>query len=405
MKMNKGLLFVFAIWTLGFSVKSQTLKTAVLVVGNGNSAVAAALQAAASGVKTIILMQSDHFEIEDPKLNLQSGIESGFLQRMRNVRKGTDSTTAFVIDPLTSNEVIKTWTDTTKNLTVVKNVTGIKLSHSGGSWTFKLSDGRTIKAKILVSADGKNINGLSGMPIAAPKAFNYTNNEYRTSIGSGFYVQGASTTSSFITLKTILPAPSKGEENLVLADVNGQDMLVGQAAGAVAAYAAFFDTRISDVKLKEIQGELLNYKLALVPFGDVPPSDPNWKAMQNIALMGILKAEIRPDKLLFWPDVMVNNTEIAQPLKDLYYKAQIWFDDHKNDPVTLENTIAMVCYIGNKSLKNTTMNLEKKWKSSFKFEKAFDLKRTLSRREFSAILTDYLQPLEVNVDQTGRVMR
>jgi alkyl hydroperoxide reductase subunit AhpF len=88
----KRILFTVAIFTLSVTLNAQTLKTAVLVIGNGNSAWAAGVQSAVSGVKTIILTQNKGFTITDMGLNLHSGIESEFLKRVRKAMKITDST-------------------------------------------------------------------------------------------------------------------------------------------------------------------------------------------------------------------------------------------------------------------------------------------------------------------------
>jgi len=181
---------------------------------------------------------------------------------------------------------------------------------------------------------------------------------------------------------------------------------LGQAAGATAAYAAFFETKTSLSNLKRIQGELLSYKLALMPFEDIKAVDSNWLAIQKIGVTGILKAEIIGGKAYFNPEVKVTYDEIKQPLKDYYYKAQIWFDDHQNIPINLENTISLVSYIGNKSAEATKTELQKKWNKSYKFSSKYDLNKNLTRREFSVIINEYLKPFDdVNVDKTGRVIR
>jgi hypothetical protein len=244
----------------------------------------------------------------------------------------------------------------------------VKLSRSGNNWTLKLSDGKTIKARILIHAGNSDLDAAINLPktiITASKWLNYENNEYRTSIASGFYVAERSGTSAFASLSTILP---KDQENLVLANVVGGSMLIGQAAGATAAYAAFFDTKTSAVRLKVIQDELLKYRLSLIPYADVPSTDVNWRAMQTAGLMGILKAQLKADKALFLPNEPVTIAEVKAPLESLYYKAQIWFDDHSKGILDLNTAIDMVCYIGNKSPENVTAEVKKKWNKVWLFQ-------------------------------------
>jgi len=401
----KRILLIVAFLNLSAALNAQTVKTAVLVIGNGSSAWAAGVQSAVSGVKTIILTQNSAFAITDMSLNLHSGIESEFLKRSRKAMNITDSTKVVMPDQQTANEVIKAWGDTTKNLTVIRNVTYIKLSRSGSSWVLKLSDGKTLKAKILVHAGNSDLDEGINLPkttMTSPKWLSYENEEYRTSIASGYYLSDRSNSASFATLSTILP---KEQENLVLANVMGGSMLIGQAAGATAAYAAFFDTKTSAVKLKIIQDELLKYKLSLVPYADVTSSVVNWRAMQASGLMGILKAQLKADKALFLPNEPVTIAEVKAPLESLYYKAQIWFDDNSKSILDLKTAIAMVCYIGNKSPENVTAEVKKKWNKDWKFPEPVDLNHRLNRAEFSVLVNDYLQPLTVGVDGTGRIIR
>jgi hypothetical protein len=75
-------------------------------------------------------------------------------------------------------------------------------------------------------------------------------------------------------------------------------------------------------------------------------------------------------------------------------------------PVNLENTVLLVAYVGNKAVDATKTELQKKWNNSYKFSSKYDLKKVLTRREFSVIINEYLKPFDqVNVDKTGRVIR
>ena len=401
--MKKGYLLLISMCFYWISASTQTIKTAVLVIGNANSAWAAGLQAATSGVKTIILTPTNQFELHDPGLNLHSGIEQEFLNRLK-IKSG-NSTTPVGFNTVVANEVIKQWADTVKNLDIIRNIRYLKVSRSGAGWVLRLSNGVTLKAKILVHASGSDLNTILNLPqSAAPFStpLNYSNTTYRTSVASGFSTNNASGTGSFSTLISLIPQEQSG---VILANDGGQNMLIGQAAGAAAAYCAFFDKKVSEIRLKELQGELLKYRLNLIPFEDVSSDDPQWKAMQVMGLMGVLKASIKTDKVLFNPEQNVLLEEIEQPIKDLYYKAQIWFDDHKAVSMTLENTISMICYVGNRSPQSTPGEIEKRWKTAYKFSMPFDLKHVLTRRQFSVLINEYLQPLVVSVDGQGRIIR
>ncbi|MBY0542180.1 MAG: FAD-dependent oxidoreductase [Sphingobacteriaceae bacterium] len=394
----KKQLFFFLIWIAFFgNLKAQTIKTDVLVVGNGNAAIAAGLQSAISGVKTTVLLQAGGFDINPITGDLNSGLQAAFLKKM----KAIDTSQNTVFTKQTANDVLKKWTDSTKNLTIIRDLLWIKAEKAGNNWNFKLSDGKTIKTKILINPADQKLN--EALKITAPKStwtsLDYNSTIYRTSIASGKFTT-KTTGNLFSMFDLFIPL----QENLVWVS-DSQSMLMGQAAGATAAYAAFFKTKTSLANLKTIQGELLNYKLDLMPFDDINQSDTNWKAIQMIGLTGVLKGEIKDNKVIFSPETQVNVDEIKQPIKDYFYKAQIWFDDYKNPMMTLSSTLDMICYVGNKSPENTKKEVEKKWKTSYNFKSDFNLNKMINRREFAVLLQDYMPPFNVNIDNKGKVVR
>jgi len=389
--MMKKLFFIFWLSLVGLQLKAQTSKPAVLVVGNGNAAIGAAIQAAVSGVKTTILLQAGGFDVNPIGGDLNSGIQAEFLRRLNNSQ-----------DKQIANEVLTKWTDTLKNLTVIKNALWVKADRSGSSWSFKLNDGQTIKARILINAgDVKLQNALKidNLPTSHEIPLNYDATLYRTSVAAGKQVKGTTAT-VFSMYNFFIPE----QENLLWLK-GDESMLIGQAAGATAAYAGFFGVKTSEVNLKAIQGELINYKLALMPFADVKHDDPNWKAIQFVGVTGIIKGNIQNTKVEFSPNSLVTIDDIKQPIKDFYYKAQIWFDDYKGSTLTLKAAIELICYVGQKSRESTPKEIEKKWKATYKLDSDFDLNKQINRRELAVILHDYMPPFNVNVDKNGKVIR
>jgi len=393
----KRLFFVFA-FIIPMVIHAQTLKTDVLVIGGGDAAYSAAYQSFKSGVKTILLTQKEQPDLK--KFEGQPKATSDFYNAF--LKKEIENAKSLNIPKVKPDKKkpVKITVDSTQLLNVINNTPYIEINRSGSGWDVKLSKDRSIKAKILVMADNPEklmaALKITSLNPAASSPLNYSENVYRTTVASV-----SSKGANFLSLYNLL---IPDQENLLYTPADQFE--IGPAAGATAAYAAFFDTKTSLSNLKRIQGELLSYKHPLMPFEDIKVIDSNWLAIQKVGITGIIKAEIRQGKAYFNPEEEVSYDEIKQPIKDYYYKAQIWFDDHQNIPINLENTIAMVCYVGNKSVEATKTELQKKWNKTYKFTSKYDLKKVLSRREFAVIINEYLKPFDdVNVDKTGRVIR
>lgn len=404
--MKKGWFIVFTIVLFAQLGYSQKVKTGVLVIGNGSNALGAGLQSAISGVKTIILMENQDFELSsgyELDKNLSSGLEAEFLKRMRKAKGIRDSSKVYV-DQTSANAVIKTWSDSTKNLKIIRTREWSKLKRAGGGWSIELNDGKMIKAAVLINADASGkVNEALMLPKIKEmqwKRLNYNDNLYRTSVSSGFSIENS--TSNMVSLYDLL---IPGQENLVVLNSDLESIAAGQSAGATAAYSAFFDLKTSQSNLKKIQGELISYKLSVIPFDDVVYTDSNWKAVQFLGLSGFLKGQLSSGKLKFMPDNKVTTEEIKEPIKEYFYKAQIWFEDYKAVQMTISSTLDLVCKIGNKSPENTLTEVKKKWKTSYGFKTEFEPSRGVTRREFAVLVYEYLNPFNVNIDPRGRVIR
>ncbi|MNK85203.1 hypothetical protein D3C87_1050780 [compost metagenome] len=376
-------------------MQAQTLKTDVLVIGNGDAAYSAAFQSFKSGVKTTLLTQKEQLIVANKPQTLLSFYQLFLKRETENAQSQS-----LPKPKKDKKNPAKITLDSTLLLNVINNNPYSEIKRSGSGWELKLNKDLSIRAKVLIMADmpDKLIAALkvSTLNPASLSPLNYTENLYRTSIAS-IAAKGV----NFLSLYSLL---IPDQENLIYIPADSYE--TGTAAGATAAYATFFDTKTSLANLKRIQGELLSYKHALMPFEDVKAADSNWLVIQKVGITGIIKAELKQGKAFFNPEKEVSYDEIKQPIKDYYYKAQIWFDDHQNVPVNLENTISMVCYVGNKSVDATKAELQKKWNKNYRFSSKYDLKKVLTRREFATIINEYLEPFDkVNVDKTGRVIR
>jgi hypothetical protein len=398
--MKRFLFYFFCLSSL--SSVAQTLKPDVFIIGNGNAAVAAAIQSAQSNAKTVILLQAGGFDIEPIGADLHSGVQAKFLEKLKEQMKFKDTVADPVFDKQSANLALEYWANTLKALTVIKNVQLVKADRSGKGWVFKLSDGRTVRPDVLVDVADRKLNTalkIDASTSSSWRKFSYDNTIFKTNVAVGKRIDG-STNNTYSFYQYFIP----NQENLVYVS-DPSSMLMGQAAGAIAAYAGFFDLKTSQADLKKIQGELIAFNTNLVPFTDVGIKDSNWKAIQMVGVTGMLKATIVNGKLLFNPEQLVSTEEIKQPMKDHYYKAQIWFDDYKSDSITIGAALDLICYVGNKAPETTPKEVEKKWNTNYNFSSTFKKDRQITRRELAVLLQDYMPPFNVTIDKTGKILR
>lgn len=386
---------------IGFYSYAQDIKTGVLVIGANSSGYAAAIQSAKSGVKTLLIDAGNFNSItlspEDRAI--KAGIYLDFSSIVDSLQKSPLQAHHSLTSEFTA-QVFKVWTDTLKNLTVLSNASVQKVKRSGKGWQVDLTN-REIKADVLVDATpAYSVAKMAGLKESAnsPSTSIYTDKLYRTSVAA---LQVANDVSKLVTVSSLL-AP--GIENLVLAAPVGvtATLLSAQAAGATAAYCAFFKTSTNKLNVRMIQSELLSYKSHIIKYADIADTDSSMIAFQHIGVTGILKAKEKNGELFFLPDSIVSVDELKQPFRELYSRSQIWFLDHKEDSFTLETALDLIKFVGSRG-KELDKEVEAAWATSLRLSGKFDLKKPVTRREFAILLDTYLQPFNVAVSIDGTI--
>lgn len=377
---------------------AQNLKTKVCVVGTSASAVSAGIQSARSGVKTLLVIDFDALKkqltsenISNP-YSLQTGIWAEVLANYLHVKKHAGPLPLTVT--LQADSVAKTLkllADTVKNLSTIPYSTPSSLKKSGKNWELKLKNGTKLKTYMLVDADGSVIPHLN---LAAP-----------TSIGVAIDQEDPILRTSVATLDSnrVLPlfqlVPEKANNIVIIPSNTGlnSQMHVGQAAGAVAAFCAFFDTNTDKLNVRLIQNELLSYKAGLIPFKDVHQSDSSFIAIQHLALSGLMHS--KPNNT--WSgDSLVNVSALQKEMKSLYSRSQIWFADHPIQTLNIQQAIELITYTATRG-KELRNEIEQAWQTSLKFKSVFNEKRAISRIELTVLLDTYLNPFATQVDREG----
>ncbi len=402
------------------SLSAQTLKTGVLVIGNTAASVAASIQSARSGAKTILLTQT-------PAISMDLAQDDfAYLQKIRNyyqskVKKkpgAKDSTVAF--DPnMTKDQylkILKGITDTTKNLSLTLNTALEKIEKDGKGWEVKLKNGQKIKADVVVDAT-QNLFIASILRIDANKTMgnstginsSFDNKLYRSTVASAYSDAKVMSSLTPLSIGAFLPA---GVENFVIVPKNTGtfkllSMSAGQAAGTIASYCAFFKTTTKNINVRAVQTELLTFGAELIPLADVPVNDPHFLTFQRMALSGLLKPMVAKEGdrsvIMFDTISTISSEQLRIPVREFYSRSQIWFADNKKEVMTIGDVISLFKFTATRG-EELTKEIEEGWKESFQFESKFDLKRPITRKEFAILADRYLQPFNIKVDFAGNLL-
>ena len=400
--MKKYVLITACFLTFLSNAYAKKEKAGVLVFGATPAGIAAAIQSAHSGVPTVLIeqgnLQSLSLAPADTKYN--AGIYWELKNRMDSLNKKASGPASTLSDPAFAARTVKGWTDTIKNLTVYLKASVKKIKKDGKRWEIELTDGKEFKPDVVVDATPGNLlakrAGSTAKSSAAPAAGAYTSILYRTGVAA---IESANYPAT-LPLSALLA----DTENLILlgTDRAPASILTGQAAGATAAFCAFYNTTTRNLNVRVIQGELLGYKTQLLQFDDVSLQDSTFAAIQRIAITGIMKGSLNNGHFLFNPDGSVSSEDIRLPVREFYTRSQIWFLDNKQDSLTVGDALELIKFTvarGDELYKE----VEKGWNSSLKLEGKFDRRKKINRKELAVLIDRFMRPFDRPVDISGNL--
>ena len=425
----------------------QTIKTDVLVVGGSTSGVAAAIQCARSKVKTVLAAQGqtlgsfkeDGLHITDAIRNIPSGAWGEFRKNIQATYKnavGFDTTynAALKFRPDTGTSILMKMADTTKNLSLYLGIRFTAIKKDGEKWEVTLlQNDKTIKiiARVIIDAteDGMvAVKAGAKLPATSGSAKDDNNPAaYRTSIATGISWlrdKGANFNKNsypaypcwFVPMSSVI---LNDAENILVteklpADNNGFgntafEFEIGQGAGTVAAYCAFFKTTTKNLKVRIIQGELLDFKGYLLPFTDIRQTDRDWRAIQQVCATGLIKGILEPTQndaeFLFKPDLPVNTAELQPVLTEIYTRAFLWFGKEKpGEKFTLANLLSFISDYTLTDPQVLKYRIQRDWKTFYRFKTDFAPNKLVTRREFAVLANKCLNPFARTVDLSGRLI-
>lgn len=412
--------FFCIICLLPWNLSGQTRnirKPQVLVYGNNIAAYTAAIQSAKSNLTTIWITGSE--EILVPELTKESlliesnhNMDAGiWLQLLQNSYKGDlhkDSVALIVKGQTNPVLLLQAMEDEIKkyphlHLLHRENLTQIKKNKSD----FKITTQKGQSWDVFSIIDASESQNLSQF-LPASTTFNKdTNNpkKYRTSVG----VIETSQMFNFIPLDHVIPISDNGN---FLSIFQNEELKIpflaqiGQTYGALAAYMSFFKKDLKEIDIREVQSELLQYQAILLPFTDIPPTDPNFIAIQKIGLTFDYHQDknANTSNSLFHPEKTVEIKEIASDLREYYSRSQIWLYENPEGFLIMEDFISLIQQLSQKG-KEVEGQIRNAWHTKYHFSGEFSLNQEVTHRQFAVIFDDYCKPFEIKIGLKGQVLR
>jgi hypothetical protein len=180
-------------------------------------------------------------------------------------------------------------------------------------------------------------------------------------------------------------------------------LLIGQAAGILAAISAREKVTPQAVSVRRVQDILLKYNAYIMPYCDVKPDNPHFRAIQRIGATGILRGVgesfegsnrtwFYPDSTASYNDFYVNlSTFQGRPLK-------VNATDIDKSLLTGE-AVGSLAAINEGFIKDMAINWTK-WGL-----KNYDPKRPITKVELAVLLDNTLNPFEKQVGFDGQLKK
>lgn len=186
-------------------------------------------------------------------------------------------------------------------------------------------------------------------------------------------------------------------------------MTLGQGVGASAAWCAFFKKTTKELDVRKIQDEILIYGGSISPFNDIPKSDPAYRAVQQVGATGMLRGIMKPEgntaQVLFKPDTIVYTAEVKPFLNEIYARSFLWFNKtNPGDTFTVGNLLSYISEMSLTDPETLQKIMRTNWQTKYKFTVAFDIKRSVTRREFAVLSNSYLNPFSRKIDISGKLV-
>ncbi|WP_181151488.1 FAD-dependent oxidoreductase [Sphingobacterium gobiense] len=203
----------------------------------------------------------------------------------------------------------------------------------------------------------------------------------------------------------IVAEKSIGVSNIVNGATRLQPVVlgIGQAAGVIAAISVEKGIAPSQVGIRDVQSTLLDHKAYIMPYIDVPASDPHFKILHKVGATGVLKGVGIPFKWAnqtwFYPEREISEYELLVGLRD-------YFPQLENNWTASGESLTIKGYqeIAKSINKEISITDVKQTLSGVGYPGKVHSDTKLSRRWTSVLLNAHLQLFERDIDFEGNII-
>ena len=188
-------------------------------------------------------------------------------------------------------------------------------------------------------------------------------------------------------------------------------ILIGQAAGALAALSVKQNVTPSAVPVRAVQKALLDADVYLMPYSDIANTDTAFKALQRIGATGILKGEGKnigwKNHTYIYPDSVLTSAALKTGLIGWVAINKLSFKKENVSYKELLTTIKLIKTESSNTEKTSLKKLQKKGNSVLKSKNLNSVKSedSLTRKQASVLLDALLNPFEMrNVNHFGELL-
>jgi len=183
-------------------------------------------------------------------------------------------------------------------------------------------------------------------------------------------------------------------------------MLIGQAAGILATFAAHQHKSPKNVRIRKVQKALLDHQAFILPYSDISPTSDAFKPLQKIGVTGILRGEGKnigwENHTYIYPDSLLAVSALKTGLADWLDTAQLNFRDKFMQVNELETVFSAFednySLMLEKSLSEQINGIIAENKMTF-FEGKY-----IDRSDFAILLDSIIDPFMLRqVDHYGRL--